>query len=77
MLICSFAALLLCRVARLPFCRFAALLLCSFARLLWFGFGGGDSRVKVLDHFVNFARGVVIGILSRIAAAGVLLDKRF
>ena len=63
MLICSFAVL--------PLCSSAHLLVCCF------GFGGGGSRVKVLDHFVNFAHGVVIGILSRIAAAGVLLDKRF
>ena len=37
-------------------------------------FGGGGSSATVLDHFVNFAHGMVIGILIGIAATAALLD---
>ena len=38
---------------------------------------GGGSSASVLDHFVNLAHGMVIGILSGIAAAAALLDEQF
>ena len=38
---------------------------------------GGGSSASVLDHFVNFAHGMVIGILSGIAATAALLDEQF
>ena len=39
-------------------------------------FGGGGSSATVLDHSVNFAHGMVIGILIGIAATAALLEKK-